>query len=247
MTKILCVDNDRYLTDLLRYAFEREGFDVAIAHTGHDATRLVREKAPHLVTLDLDTVDDARRQVLPSLRMLSRAPIVALSTATGDEDIIAGFERGADDYVAKPFNMEVLVIRVKAVLRRAALVARPQEQQGPASVATAYHFRGAIFDVALNRIVCGDTCINLTPMQTRILHLLFLNEGQPVSAERILKHVWGESSESSLGLIRTHIRHMREKIALLPGHPRPIHTVPRFGYMVGHIDEGGAVATSWPC
>jgi len=244
MTKILCVDNDRYLTDLLRYAFEREGFDVAIAHSGHDAARLVREKAPHLITLDLDTIDDAKRLALPSLRMLSRAPIVALSTATGDEDVIAGFEGGADDYVAKPFNMEVLVTRVKAVLRRSMLVTPQEERGGATSTGTAYHIRGAVFDVALNRIAGGDMRINLTPMQTRILHVLFLNEGQPVSAERILKQVWGEDSESNVGLIRTHIRHMREKIALLPGHPQPIRTVPRFGYEVRQIDEDGIVASS---
>ncbi len=247
MTAILCVDSDLYATDLLRYAFEREGFAVAVARTGHDAARLVRETRPRLVTLDLDTIDSATARVLPSLRTLSKAPIVALSIRTGDEDVIAGFEGGVDDYVAKPFNMEVLVTRVKAVLRRADLTTR-QERLVDARATTTYRIGGAVFDAALNRIAGvgqGGACITLTPTQNRILRLLYAHEGQPVSSERIIKHLWGEGREQGAGVIRTHIRHLREKIARLPGHPQPIHTIPRFGYVARQIDENGEVVSSY--
>lgn len=240
MTRILCVDNDSYLTDLLRYAFEREGFDVTVAHTGHDAARLMREQRPHLVTLDLDTVDGGRAGVLRSLRTLSPAPIVALSMGGRDEDVLAGFAGGADDYVTKPFNMEVLVIRIKAMLRRAKLAAG---RERPRDARATYRIGQAVFDVAVSRIVGEGVCVNLTPTQCRILDLLYTHEGQAVSAERIMKHVWGEGSDTNAGAIRTHIRHLREKIAGLPGHPQPIRTVPGEGYLARQIGEDGRVAS----
>jgi len=235
MTKILCVDNDRYLTDLLRYAFEREGFSVTVAYTGHDATRLAREERPHVVTLDLDTIDGATMMVLPALRTLSRVPIVALSTRTRDEDVIAGFEGGADDYVTKPFNMEILVTRVKAVLRRASLVT-PLKSRERAEAAT-FRIQGAVFDVAFNRIVDDAMSINLTPTQSRILHMLCMHRGQAMSTEHIMTHLWDEGRRRNAGAVRTHIKSLREKIGRLPGHPQPIRTLPGYGYLVRQLDD----------
>jgi len=236
MAKILCVDDDQYLTDLLRYALAREGFEVRMAHTGRDALRLIRSESLDLIILDVNIPDMNGFKVLSSLRTFSQIPVVMLTARSQDEDIIAGFGQGADDYVAKPFSVQVLINRVKAVLRRA----KPQPEQLPAGAAT-YQIQGAVFDPELNEIVGQDVRVKLTPTESRILHLLFLHEGQVLSAERIMERIWGYDSESDVNVIKTHIRHLREKISSLPHSPQPLRTLPGVGYVINQTDEHGQI------
>ena len=234
MARILCVAGDQYLTDLLRYALQREGFEVRMAHTGRDALRLFRSESVNLIILDADLPDMNGQGVLSSLRAFSRVPVVMLTARSQDEDIIAGFGQGADDYVAKPFSVQVLINRVKAVLRRA----KPRPEQVPDGPTT-YQIQGALFDPELNEIVGHDVRVKLTPTESRILHLLFLHEGQVLSAERIMERIWGYDSESDVNVIKTHIRHLREKISSLPRSPQPLRTLPGVGYVINQTDEHG--------
>ena len=236
MAKILCVDDDQYLTDLLRYALAREGFEVRMAHTGRDALRLIRSESLDLIILDVNIPDMNGFKVLSSLRTFSQIPVVMLTARSQDEDIIAGFGQGADDYVAKPFSVQVLINRIKAVLRRA----KPQPEQLPAGSST-YQIQGAVFDAELNEIVGQDVRVRLTPTESRILHLLFLHEGQVLSAERIMERIWGYDSESDVNVIKTHIRHLREKISSLPESPQPLRTLPGVGYVINQTDEHGQI------
>jgi len=236
MAKILCVDDDQYLTDLLRYALAREGFEVRMAHTGRDALRLIRAESLDLIILDVNIPDMNGFKVLSSLRTFSQIPVVMLTARSQDEDIIAGFGQGADDYVAKPFSVQVLINRIKAVLRRA----KPQPEQLPAGSAT-YQIQGAVFDAELNEIVGHEVRVRLTPTESRILHLLFLHEGQVLSAERIMERIWGYDSESDVNVIKTHIRHLREKISSLPHSPQPLRTLPGVGYVINQTDEHGQI------
>jgi len=236
MAKILCVDDDQYLTDLLRYALAREGFEVRMAHTGRDALRLIRAESLDLIILDVNIPDMNGFKVLSSLRTFSQIPVVMLTARSQDEDIIAGFGQGADDYVAKPFSVQVLINRIKAVLRRA----KPQPEQLPAGSAT-YQIQGAVFDAELNEIVGHEVRVRLTPTESRILHLLFLHEGQVLSAERIMERIWGYDSESDVNVIKTHIRHLREKISSLPESPQPLRTLPGVGYVINQTDEHGQI------
>jgi DNA-binding response OmpR family regulator len=236
MAKILCVDDDQYLTDLLRYALAREGFEVRMAHSGRDALRLIRAESLDLVILDVNIPDMNGFKVLSSLRTFSQIPVVMLTARSQDEDIIAGFGQGADDYVAKPFSVQVLINRIKAVLRRA----KPQPEQLPAGSST-YQIQGAVFDAELNEIVGHEVRVRLTPTESRILHLLFLHEGQVLSAERIMERIWGYDSESDVNVIKTHIRHLREKISSLPESPQPLRTLPGVGYVINQTDEHGQI------
>jgi len=236
MAKILCVDDDQYLTDLLRYALAREGFEVRMAHSGRDALRLIRAESLDLIILDVNIPDMNGFKVLSSLRTFSQIPVVMLTARSQDEDIIAGFGQGADDYVAKPFSVQVLINRIKAVLRRA----KPQPEQLPAGSAT-YQIQGAVFDAELNEIVGHEVRVRLTPTESRILHLLFLHEGQVLSAERIMERIWGYDSESDVNVIKTHIRHLREKISSLPESPQPLRTLPGVGYVINQTDEHGQI------
>lgn len=239
MAKILCVDDDQYLTDLLRYALAREGFAVLVAHAGREALRLLRAESVDLVILDVNIPDMNGFKVLSAVRTFSQVPIIMLTARAQDEDIIAGFGQGADDYVAKPFSVQVLINRVKAVLRRAG------PQRGKAVTGSpSFRIQDAVFDTALNEIVARNNMrVRLTPTESRILQLLFLHGGQVLSAERIMERIWGYDTESDVNVIKTHIRHLREKIGSLPNNPQPIRTLPGVGYMVVQTDESGRIAT----
>lgn len=239
MAKILCVDDDQYLTDLLRYALAREGFEVLMAHTGREALRLLHAEILDLVILDVNIPDMNGFKVLSSLRSFSQLPVIMLTARAQDEDIIAGFGQGADDYVAKPFSVQVLINRVKAALRRVKQDPDKTIISGPS-----FRIQGSIFDAELNEIVASNNVrVRLTPTESRILHLLFLHEGQVLSAERIMERIWGYDSESDVNVIKTHIRHLREKIGSLPGSPQPIRTLPGVGYVVNQTDDSGRLFT----
>ena len=232
MSTILCVDDDPYLTDLLRYGLTREGFTVVTTGTGREGLRLARTEPVDLALLDVTIPDMNGFQVLAALRTLTTIPVIMLTARAQDEDILAGFERGADDYVAKPFSMQVLAMRVKAVLRRAA--ARPAEAAVAGGAAgQLYQVAGALLDIETHELTAPNgTRARLTPTESRILQLLVAPEGQVLSGERIMERIWGYNSESDINVIKTHIRHLRAKLAQLPGNPYPIHTLPGVGYVL---------------
>src|SRR5579875_1997929 len=186
MPKILCVDDDQYLTDLLRYGLTREDFEVIATESGREALRLVRAERFDLMILDVNIPDMNGFKVLAALRTFSQIPVIMLTARAQDEDVIAGFGEGADDYVAKPFSMQVLVTRVKALLRRA--MARPATEGLGSGEAPIYRLARASFEVETNEIVGEEGIrVRLTPTESRILQLFFIHEGQVLSAERIME------------------------------------------------------------
>jgi len=252
MTRILCVDDNDALTDLLCYGFAREGFDVTATASGREALQMVRADPFDLVTLDINLPDINGIKVLSILRAFSPIPIVILTARAQDEDVIAGLDAGADDYVIKPFNLEVLVLRAKAVLRRMQL--RPSIMDiGKDGVE--YRIADALLDTTANELVTDEGIrVRLTPTESRILQALLAHEGQALSADRIVEYVRGYTKASDSAIVKTHIRRLREKIATLPGAPSPIHTVPGIGYMThctpraalrdeGHVAEAQRVVT----
>jgi len=228
MAAILCITDDRNLVDQLRRAFGRAGDEVLTAPTRMAALRTAQELRPHLVILDLDTPAVAGRQLLSSLHQ--RTPVVVLSATAREEDVLAALAAGADDYVKKPFSPSMLVGRVKAVLRRIELVSRDTQRQDKQEAI--YRIGSAVFEPALHRIVDGAACVALTPTQSHILQLLCAHEGQAVSTERIVSHLRGWGDPPDKGVIRTHIRYLREKVARLPDDPQVIQTVQGIGYRV---------------
>ena len=236
MPKILCVDDDQYLTDLLRYGLTREDFDVTATDSGREGLRLVRVERFDLMILDVNIPDMNGFKVLAALRTFSQIPVIMLTARSQDEDVIAGFGEGADDYVAKPFSMQVLVTRVKALLRRA--TARPADSLGLGE-APVYRLENATFQVETNEIVGDDgERVRLTPTESRILQLFLIHEGQVLSAERIMERIWGYNTDTDVNVIKTHVRHLREKIGRLSDTPQPIRTLPGVGYVL-HAAESG--------
>lgn len=232
MTTILCIDDDAYLTDLLSYAVRRAGYVLHVAASGAAALPLVQASGVDLIVLDLDLPDTAGLTLLPQLRAVSAVPILVLTGNAQEEQLVRSFALGADDYVTKPFSMEVLLARLQNLLRRADREAAGGIRR-PTSTVLALD--GCLFDTTLHELVAGAVRVRLTPMESAILCLLCTHAGQLHSAERILEQVGGYETESDTKVIKTHIRHLRAKMEDLPTQPDVIRTVPGRGYMVERV------------
>lgn len=235
MATLLCVDDDPDLADLLRFACLREGFTTLLVATARDGLGLARTVPVDLVLLDADLPDRDGVALLVDLCASSSIPVILLSTRGRDEDVIAGMTDGADDYVVKPFSMQVLMARVNAVLRRRAL-SPAALRAGRVENARVYDLAAAPLDVDSNELMSPDgTRVRLTPTEVRILQVLLTHPGQVLSAARILEQIHEAARGTDANVIKTHVRHLRAKMLQLAGHLQPIHTVPGVGYVV-HLD-----------
>jgi two-component system phosphate regulon response regulator PhoB len=203
---ILIVDDERDLLSLLDFNLRQAGFETLLAATGAEALAHLRRRVPDLVLLDLMLPDVSGTEVCRSAKTDPRTkhvPVMML-TAKGEEvDKVVGFELGADDYVTKPFSVRELVLRVKAVLRRAGAGSadRPPESVGPIRV-----------DVEAHRTYVGGNEVELTPLEFRLLATLMSRVGRVQSREQLLTDVWEMSSELETRTVDTHVKRLREKL-----------------------------------
>lgn len=218
--KILVVEDDLALADVLSFTLRRAGFNVVIAHDGLAAIQTWQEAAPNLVLLDLNLPKLDGLSVCRRLRAESNVPIIMLTVRGSDEEIVKGLEMGADDYVVKPFSPSQLVARVRAVLRRT--------DTPPASAElTAGPLR---LDRTRNEVQCPDRPpIRLTPLETRLLEALMLNAGQVLTTDVLLNSVWAAEG-GDRAMLKQLVYRLRSKIELDPAQPTYIETVPGIGY-----------------
>ncbi|MFO0582803.1 MAG: response regulator [Anaeromyxobacter sp.] len=207
MTSVLLVDDERDLLSLLDFNLRAAGFETALATTGEQALAQVKRKVPDLVLLDLMLPDVPGTEVCRQLKADPRTkhvPVVML-TAKGEEvDRVVGFELGADDYVTKPFSVRELILRLKALVRRAGpsrASERPPEQVGPIRV-----------DVDAHRVFVDDAEVTLTPLEFKLLSTLMSRLGRVQSREQLLEDVWEMSSEVETRTVDTHVKRLREKL-----------------------------------
>jgi DNA-binding response OmpR family regulator len=223
--KVLCVDDDTDLTDLLQYALTRAGFTVSTANSGAQAEAVIKHDPPDLILLDVNLPDTNGMELCVRLRTLWQIPVVLVTAVRGEEYEIAAFEGGADGYITKPFTMQVLVQRVSAVFRSTRASA---EQRGAAR--TMYRLSNALFNASFNEILGNGVSSKLTPSEGKILQLLLTCEGQVLTADRIMARVMRYDTESNVNVVKTHIRNLRIKIAKVLGDVEIIRTVPGSGY-----------------
>ncbi len=231
MTSILLVDDERDLLSLLDFNLRAAGFETLLATTGEQALSHLRRRIPDIVLLDLMLPDVPGTEVCRQLKSDPRTrhvPVVML-TAKGEEvDRVVGFELGADDYVTKPFSVRELVLRLKAVLRRAGpsrSSERPPETVGPIRV-----------DVDAHRAFVDGAEIQLTPLEFRLLTTFMARLGRVQSREQLLEDVWEMSSEVETRTVDTHVKRLREKL----GSGRDLlETVRGIGYRLVDPDEKG--------
>jgi two-component system phosphate regulon response regulator PhoB len=203
--RILVVEDDKALVELLIYHFEREDFEVEHTPDGEEALIMARESPPDLVILDWMLESLSGIEVCRQLRRIpetANVPIIML-TARGEEgDRIRGFETGADDYVTKPFSPRELVARTMAVLRRVR----------PALVGEQLAYADIEMDVAGHKVKRGGIPVALGPTEFRLLRHFLEHPGRVFSRERLLDSVWGQDSEIELRTVDVHIRRLRKAI-----------------------------------
>lgn len=218
--KVLIVDDDRTLADVIAFTMRREGYEVIKAHDGDSALRRWAQDQPDLILLDINLPGADGFSVCESIRAASEVPIIMLTVRGEDDDVVRGLELGADDYIAKPFSPRQLVARAKAVLRRAGTKPRPGVRE-----------QGDFVLDHRRREVCiqGGEPISLTPLEARLLDYLLANTGMVLTAEAIIDHVWGPEG-GDRDMLRQVIHRLRNKVEPDASDPIFIETVPGIGY-----------------
>ena len=221
-TRVLVVDDEPNITELVSIGLRYEGFDVSSAHDGRGALRAVRELKPELVILDVTMPDIDGLEVVRRMRAENIwVPVIFLTARDAVEDKIAGLTVGGDDYIAKPFSLDELVARVRAMVRRNHLAAR-REDSG------VLRYADLVLDEDRLEVSRGSRLISLTPTEFRLLRFLMLNAGRVLSKAQILDHVWQYDFGGDGNVVETFISYLRKKIDV--EEPPLIQTVRGFGY-----------------
>jgi two-component system OmpR family response regulator len=220
--RILVVDDEPSITDLITMALHIHGATVEVAHSGAEALRAVQEFRPHLVVLDVMLPDLDGFTVLERMgreRRSADTPVLFL-TARGDlDDRLRGLALGGDDYMTKPFSVEELLLRINAILRRA----EGYEEVGPHLVVADVEL-----DEESHEVHRGGVGVELTPTEFRLLHYLMMNAGQVVSKAQIRDRVWDYSFDGKVNMVEVYVSYLRKK---LDAHGPPlIRTVRGIGY-----------------
>ena len=222
--KILLVDDDPDLLDVTAYALRREGFEVLVAADGIQAFRRWEAEQPDLVVLDVGLPLRNGLQVCRQIRDLSETPIILLTGAVEEQDVLDGFQHGADDYIRKPFSPKQLALRIRAVVRRSSGKSLGEEVR-------AVQVGDRTLDPESLQVSRPGEVIQLTPLEFRIFALLAQNEGRVVSFNRLVEYSWGYDGGDA-SMLKTHISHLRKKLKLAPNRPGYIQSVHGVGYVL---------------
>lgn len=221
MTKILIVDDDLALADVLAFTLRRAGFDVTLAHNGWKALEQYATEQPDLIVLDWTLPHLDGLEVCSRVRANSDIPIIMLTVRNADDDVVAALEAGADEYVTKPFSPRQLVARVRAVLRRA--VGEPQETLRAGPLSLDVERREAHWQ--------GRLPIHLTRLETRLLQSLLQNVDCVLTAESLIVRIWGPEGATH-DMLKQLVYRLRSKIEPDPSTPTLIETIPNTGYVL---------------
>jgi two-component system alkaline phosphatase synthesis response regulator PhoP len=221
--RILVVDDEQDVLDLLVYNLRKAHYEVTTATNGRQALDLARQEEPDLILLDLMLPEVDGLDVCRELRHTSKVPIIMI-TARGEEvDRVVGLELGADDYICKPFSMRELMARVKAVLRRAL--------PGEAETAPFLTGLGELrLDVASREVTVGNTLIDLTRLEFDLLHILLLNAGLVLTRERLLEQVWGYDFAGDTRAVDSAVKRLRANLRSADPQADAIEAVRGLGY-----------------
>ncbi len=220
--KVLVVDDDQALAEMLGIVLRKEGLDVAHCADGGRAVALFREFKPDLVLLDVMLPTVSGVEVCRALRSESGVPIVMLTARTETNDVVAGLEAGADDYVVKPFKPQELLARIRARLRRSELHEPRHLTIGDIAV-----------DVAGHTVKRDGHELALTPLEFDLLVALASRPNQVFDRESLLEKVWGYRHAGDTRLVNVHVQRLRAKIEKDPDNPQIVLTVRGVGYKAG--------------
>jgi len=224
--RIMVVDDEPKLIHLLREVLTAAHYEVLVTGGGRRAVEMAAMERPDLVLLDLILPGDTDGyQVAKRLREFTDVPIIMLTARVSEADKLRGFEAGADDYITKPFSAKELLVRIRAVLKRA---------KGEAGVSgEAEIVCGDLrIDMARRRVVVRGREIHLTPTEYSLLHELSRHPNQVLLHEQLLTAVWGPEYRDDVDYLRAYIRYLRQKLEADPAHPKIIQRCPGIGYVL---------------
>ncbi len=222
--KVLVVDDDLALAEMLGIVLRGEGFEPVFCSDGSQALRVFRESRPDIVLLDLMLPGKDGVDVCRLIRAESGTPIVMLTAKSDTVDVVVGLEAGADDYIVKPFKPKELVARVRARIRR-------NEEPTPAGL----QIGDLAIDVTGHSVRRGEQSLSLTPLEFDLLLCLARKPGQVFTREALLEEVWGYRHSADTRLVNVHVQRLRAKIEHDPERPDIVLTVRGVGYKAGPL------------
>ena len=222
--KILIVDDDANIAELISLYLLKECYDTKIVEDGESALHEFKTYQPNLILLDLMLPKMNGLEVCQQIREFSDMPIVMLTAKSEDMDKILGLEYGADDYITKPFNILEVKARIKAIMRR---TAKRKEEPAGSPVLVKGNMK---IDCEGRRVFIGEREINLTAKEFDVLELLAMNPNKVYSRENLLNLIWGYDYPGDARTVDVHIRRLREKIEQNPSEPKYVHTKWGVGY-----------------
>lgn len=236
VAKLLVIEDDLTLNQLLTRNLERKGFEVLSATHGKQGLRMAYQNHPDLVILDVMMPEIDGWQVCERLREVSDVPIVLLTAKVSQDDVLRGLQLGADDYLKKPFNLGELELRIKAILRR---TANERNEYDPL-------YEDNVLRIHLERrqILRSGEPVHLTPTEFRLLSYLVRNKGHVVPREELLTEVWGPEYIDDTSCLSLYIRYLRAKLEDDPSDPTYIRTEWGVGYRFMPADREASVSTA---
>lgn len=225
--RILVVDDERAIVESLRYALEKEGYEVLEAGEGGEAVDLARRSPPDVILLDIMLPGMSGFEVCRVLRQESTVPILMLTARADEPDRVVGLDLGADDYITKPFSLREVLARVRAALRRAQTAARgSRDREELLSVGE------LAMDVGRHEVTVRGHPMTLPPRQFDLLRAFLANPGRVLTRAALLQHVWGYDFTGDDRTVDVHVRWLRQKLQEA-GSPTTIETVRGVGYKLG--------------
>jgi two-component system, OmpR family, KDP operon response regulator KdpE len=236
VSRVLVVDDEPQLVRALVVNLRARGYDVLVATDGASALRIAAQQPPDLVLLDLGLPDMEGTAVIVGLRGWTTVPVIVLTGRTEQVQKIAALDAGADDYVTKPFGIEELFARMRAVSRRVSPQHTPSVRLG-----------GWVVDLAAHRVRpasgAGDD-VRLTPTEWRVLEILVRNPGRLITKRRLLHDVWGPGYDSESNYLRLYLAQLRHKLEPDPARPAYLLTETGMGYRFRPDDESAPLTGS---
>ncbi|MBR2430327.1 response regulator transcription factor [bacterium] len=227
MNKILVIDDDKAINELIKINLELQGYRVIQAYNGTEGFALAKQESPELIVLDVMMPEVDGFTVAQRIRQfdkISDIPIIMLTALSELNNKVNGFNLGVDDYLTKPFEIEELIVRVRALLKRTKKIPKTF------AVRDLLSYKEITLIPETYSVQINDKVQKLTPIEFDIFNLLFQNHGYMVSAQKLLKEVWGYEPDDSVETIRVHIRHLRSKIDKISDGKKYIETIYGGGY-----------------
>ncbi|WP_291573468.1 response regulator transcription factor [Clostridium sp. UBA4548] len=228
--KILVVDDEEHILELIKFNLEKNGYGVITADNGKDAFLIAKEQQPDLMLLDLMLPGMDGLDVCKEIRKeasISNMPIIMITAKSEELDKILGLELGADDYITKPFSVRELIARVKAILRRTTV--KYEESN--------YKFGDITIDFQKHEVKREGEKIELTLKEFELLEILIKNKGRVMTRDFLLDKIWGYEYVGETRTVDVHVRHLRQKIEKDDKNPIYIQTIRGIGYKFNYGDE----------